>query len=249
MKKFTLLLLFIACTIITHAQFSFEGGLNMSNLDIKAAGTKVPTQYKAGGSFGMVGGIPFTDERHVYLEIGAFYQTDGAKVTTKPEWTFSLTSITFPINIEYKSGNRCGKRFFAGAGPYIRKNLTGSAYAITAGSNGTVTAGYTDLKIGTDIKATDIGFGINVGYLGRKHWYIRANYMIGTKDNLVSGNDENHVKQTTAGLTIGYVFRNCRIANGWSRRDRAEFSNHWRGIKKLHWSNKSTYHRPNGPGY
>jgi hypothetical protein len=247
MKKTYLLLLLVCYNVMSaHAQFSFEGGLNFSTLNIKANGDKVPTKFLTGASIGMVGGIPISDTRHVFLEIGAFYQTDGAKINTKPSsWNYTLSSMTFPINIEYKSGDKCSKRFFAGAGPYIRDNLSGSAYAID--ESGQVGTQLNTLVIGTDIKRIDFGLGINAGYLGKKHWYVRANYAQGLKDNLTNGNEKNYLKQATGGITLGYMFRGCRV-HDWSS-SRSGAGSHWRGLKKSRWSTRQRLHRANGPAY
>lgn len=238
-------MLFVVCAVSTvHAQFSFESGLNVSTLRIKVNDEKIPTKYILGGTFGIMGGIPLSDTRHVFLELGAMYQTNGAKINTKPDWDFILTGITFPINIEYKSGDKCSERFFVGAGPYIRTNLSGMAY--TFDRSGNLKTEYTNLVIGTDIKQIDMGLGLNFGYLGKKHWYIRANYAYGFKNNLEKGNEKTYLKQSTGGLTIGYVFRGCRKAR-FSFGSRSRDRNHWRGIKKLHWSRHERLYRSKGP--
>jgi len=245
MKRYALLISLMCMLCTAQAQFSFEGGLNASTLRIKANDSKVPTKYLLGATFGMMGGIPLSDARHVFLELGAMYQTNGAKINTKPDWEYLLSGITFPINIEYKSGDKCSKRFFAGAGPYIRANLSGTAY--TFDRNGTLKTEYTDLVIGTDIKRIDMGMGLNLGYLGKKHWYIRANYAYGFKNNLVRGNEKNYLKQSTGGLTVGYLFRGCRKIRYFVG-GRARNTNHWRGVKKLHWSRHERLYRYKGPG-
>jgi Outer membrane protein beta-barrel domain len=243
MKKNGLLLFFLAAVLSGHAQIGFEGGLNMANLNIKSYGTTFPSTYKAGASMGFMGDIRVGIKEHIYIEPGVYYQNDGAKMTSKPTWNYDVNSLTFPIFLEYKSGDRCNERFFAGIGPYFRYNINGYAAYNFSGISG----GGADLRMGTDFSNTDYGIGVNLGYIGRKHWFIKGNYLYGLANNLPNGDNKNYIKQATGGLTLGYMFRGCngrRLFGGGGGRGR----DHWRGVKKGRWSTKSIYHRPKGPG-
>jgi hypothetical protein len=242
MKKQTLLLLALACTTIAaHAQFGLEAGLNKANLSIKSNGTKIATKYKAGASFGIMADMALNDNHHLYFEPGAFFQNDGAKVGTNND-PFVLNCLTFPLNIEYKSGEKCSERFFIGAGPYIRDNISGSSTLNFSGS-GTTT---TDLVIGTDIQRFDFGLGFNAGYLGKKHWYIRVNYEQGLSNNIPNGDSKNSIKQSTGGITLGYMVRGCRHRS-WYESKGGSSNDHWRGLRKNRWSRHQIFHREKGP--
>ena len=240
--------MFVICSICSaYAQFGFEGGVNMANLSLKSNDLKIPTKFKAGPSFGIMADLALNDKHHIYFEPGVFYQSNGAKIDVKDPWDYSLTCITFPLNIEYKSGDKCSERFFCGAGPYIRENISGSAdYLNYFGSYGSST-GTTDLVIGTDIQRLDYGLGLNAGYLGKKHWYIRVNYAIGLSNDLPGGDDKNHIKQSNGGIALGFMVRGCRH-HSWYESRGGRGRDHWRGLKKNKWSRHQIFHREKGPG-
>ena len=244
MKKQTLLLLALACTVAAHAQFGFEAGVNMANLSIKSSGTKIATKYVAGASFGIIADMALNDQHHVYFEPGAFFQNDGAKVGVNKD-PIALNCLTFPLNIEYKSGDKCSERFFIGAGPYIRDNISGTSTASFVGTSGNIN-GTTDLVIGTDIQRFDFGLGFNAGYLGKKHWYIRVNYEQGFSNNIPNGDAKNSIKQSTGGITLGYMVRGCRHRS-WYESKGGGGTDHWRGLKKNKWSRHQIFHREKGP--
>lgn len=227
------------------AQFGFEGGLNMANLAIKSAGNTVPTKFKAGAAIGIVAGFSLTDANHFYFEPGVFYQMNGAKITSLPTGGYSINSVNIPLNIEYRWGEKCSARFFVGAGPYIADNISASYYFDAYGA---IPSSSKDLVIGTDIKKLDYGLGANFGYIGKKHLFFRAHYQVGLNNLYPVGNANNSLKQSSFGLTGGYLFRGCNRGNG-----RSGFGggggDHWRGLKKNRNSRKQYFRRPNGPGY
>lgn len=222
MKKTQLILLLITLfTKATHAQVGLEAGLNMANLAIESGGTKVSTKFRPGAAMGLFGDLRLDQNGHVYFEPGAYYQNDGAGLKGTPSGKYIINSANFPLNIEYKTGYKCGRRFFVGIGPYIGVNLNGSIdYNSANGINGSAT----ELVIGTSIKQIDYGFGVNLGYINRKHLFARLHYQLGLDNEVPSGDSKNYIKQSSAGLTIGYMIGGCRArsAFGGYRRHRGQ---------------------------
>jgi len=231
-KTFLLLLLFALFAHTLQAQIGFEAGLNMANLAIKSNGTKVATKYKAGAALGLFADIKLGDGGHMYFEPAAYYQNNGATIKGNPDYKYLINSADFPLSIEYKSGDKCSQRFFAGIGPYIGDNIIGS---------------YSIAYIGTVVQNYDFGIGLNAGFIGKKHLYIRARYLIGLDNEYPSGDSKNSIKQSSGGLTIGYMIRGCRSRSVFGGSHRHE-GNHWRGLKKNHWSTRQRFRTPPGPG-
>jgi len=230
----TLLILFLATA--AHAQFMFEGGLNYTNLNEKSGGTKLATKSKAGEAVGIAAGISLSPANHVYFEPGVYFASTGAKVPGPPNGTIQFNTINIPFNIEYKSGYRCGKRFFCGIGPYVAEIMGGSynydQYNGIPATSGTYTISPTN---GFNIKRYEVGIGANIGYLFKQNFFFRAHYQMGFTNLYAIDPSTNSLKQSAFGLTIGYAIRSCggRKGNGGFG---TRGNDHWRGIKKLKWS-------------
>lgn len=250
MKNTVSTILLIASIATTaNAQFAFEGGLNAANLSLKSGGTSLATQYRYGESIGICAGLALDDAQHIYFEPGLFFQANGAKVAGPPAREYVLNTINIPFNLEYKSGLRCGARWFFGAGPYICNILSGTYHVDAYGPLPAVDAAFVIAPTnGFDLKKYEVGAGLNFGYLSRKHFFLRAHYQMGFSNMLPNGDAQNSFKQQSGGLTIGYAIRGC---NKGSRH--GSFGNrgndHWRGIKKLKWSRHQYNWKPHGPGY
>jgi Outer membrane protein beta-barrel domain len=248
--KYTLFTLLLVATIATtsKAQFGFEGGVNFANLAIKSNGDKVKTTYKIGPSIGIVAGMHLDAAEHVYFEPGFFYQSNGAKVTGKPTGKYFINSISIPLNFEYRTGERCGERFIFGIGPYVADNLSGS-YKFDAYGPIQATSGTIKIQPETDyqLKQWEVGLGLSIGYLSKKHFFLRGHYQMGFTNLYPNADSKNSFKQSAFGLTIGYMIVRCnksRSYRGYGVRGR----DHWRGVKKNKWSTKQSWRRPNGPG-
>ena len=233
-----ILLLTLLLATAVQAQFMFEGGLNYTNLSIKSAGTSASTKFKAGEAIGIAAGFSLSNTDHVYFEPGVYFAATGAKISGPPTGQINLNTINIPLNIEYKSGYRCGKRFFCGAGLYLAEIMSGSynydAYNGEPATSGTYTISPTN---GFVLKKYEVGFGVNIGYLFRQNFFFRGHYQQGFTNMYAIDPNTNSFKQSAMGLTIGYVIRNCggnRGGGGFGSRG----NSHWRGIKKLKWSRK-----------
>ncbi len=200
-----------------EAQISFspEIGFNMATMSMKvndlASGSfKYNTGWKAGLAIGGVADIGITGS--IYFQPGLFYEMNGVKLTASyvnAGGVWNINTLTIPLNIEYKTGEKGGNRFFIGTGPYIGYNLSAS-YKIDAdpttgfpGSTGNMTIGN---RAGKDyIKPLDLGWGINTGYLLANGFYIRLHYQMGIT-NLNPYSDKYDVYKSSAyGVTLGYL--------------------------------------------
>ena len=232
MKKICLLLLLlITLKSAVHAQIGFEGGINFANLSIKENGEKLATKYLIGAALGMFADIRLGDGGHMYFEPGAYYHTNGAKVTGPPSWKYIIGAGSFPLDIEYKSGEKCGQRFFVGIGPYFGYNINNSSEIW-----------------GNYLENIDFGLGLNLGFIGKKHLYIRGRYQFGLRNELPNGDSKNSIKQQYGCITLGYMIRGCRRSNGYGGSG-GRSGNHWRGLRHSRWSTHEYRRRPPGPGY
>ena len=235
MKKIIIVILFIITAgKITYGQIAFESGLNMANLALKAGGTKVNTSFKPGFAFGVVADTRLS--QHIYFQPGAFYEMTGCKTTTDPKGSYYLNTVNVPLNIEYKTGEKCGRRFFAGAGPYVSYNISGN-YTTVAYDN--IPSTSTPITIGTgntsNIKAVDMGVGVNVGYILKNKLYARARYQQGLINLFPNGNSDNSIKSSEIGVTIGYIFGKC---NAYHVHYARSPGSHWRGMSKSKYSRR-----------
>ncbi len=245
-KIFTLLFIIVAVTA-AKGQVAFEMGLNMANLSIKEndratnKSVKVPTGFKPGFAGGFAADIALGE--HAYFQPGAFFEMMGCKLKTTPPGKYNINAITFPLNFEYKSGEKCGNRFFFGGGPYLSDNIGGSYEQDALGQLPAVS---TTLKIGSaspsTLKALDFGIGLNLGYQLKKRLYGRLHYQVGLA-NLVPGADGNNsLKSSAFGVTIGFLFGKCdnfKHIPGFGNRS----GTHWRGMSKSRYSRKIRHPR------
>ena len=237
MKNLGLTFLFVASMATTaSAQFGIEGGLNLANMAIKSVGNKVPTQFKTGGAFGLTTNIAFSD--HVYLEPGLFFDMNGCTITGPPKTYYTIYSVTIPLNIEYKSGEKCSSWFIAGIGPYIARNIGGDYYGDDVLG---IPIDNISLKFGSsktdNFKALDLGFGVNMGYIIKKHLFFRFHYQMGLVNLLPNGDNDNSVKTSALGVTIGCLFGGCRSRSGGNPFN-VRGGNHWRGLSEGRYSRR-----------
>jgi hypothetical protein len=235
MKKIYLaLIIAFTATCPAHAQLAIEGGLNMANMAFKVpTGFALATTYKAGAAMGIAVDMLLVD--HIYFQPGLFFEQAGATITSVPEGSYTINTVTIPLNVEYKTGEKCGARFFFGAGAYYAAYTGGSMHR-DAFQNFPATDG--NIQFGQAIKSADFGIGLNVGYQLKKHFYGRLHYQQGLT-NLGMTND---IKVTTSaiGATLGFLFGRCSGNRGNSAFGRSK-GNHWRGMSKSRYSTRPKY--------
>ena len=239
MRKFIFaLLLLVSAGTAAQAQISAETGLSMANLSFTAPNTSVSTSMKPGATFGLVADMRFGT--HIYFEPAVFYDMAGCKFST-PAGTYSISRMNIPVNIEYKSGIRCGNRLMVGVGLFFGNILAASYSKKVSGTEKDSTVVY---KIGSDntsdIKQLDLGFGFNIGYQLKQKFYFRASYQKGLANLYPNGGTDYSIKSSNIGLTVGYVFIRCKPRKGQDP-FRIQERDHWRGLSKGKYSRRLKY--------
>jgi len=247
MKNIGLTLLFVvSLATAANAQVGIEMGLNMANLAIKENGSTLKTKFKPGFGIGIPADLAVAP--HVYFEPGLFYEMTGAKIADVYTGKYRINTITVPLNIEIKTGEKCGNRFFIGIGPYIGYNVGGS---VTNDGDSNYNATSTTIKFDNaagDLKSIEFGAGLNFGFQLKIRLYARAHYQIGLTDLNATSDANNTLKSSAFGITVGYLFGRCdpyaRVAGfGTGAGD------HWRGMSKSKYSRKPRHMRNRAPGY
>ena len=188
-----------------NAQFAIgpEAGVNISNYTGFSGGQYLNTTIQTGVR---VGGVLQDPINHsFYIERGLFYVMNGYRMDV-PAGNASarVNTAELPLNLLYKfRENNGGDRIFIGFGPYLAFNLTGR-YKISDGS--------VDRKLSfgsdnaDDLKIVDFGAGINAGYQVGNGVFIRAHAQIGFVNLKPYGDENNAIRNTNYGVTIGYLF-------------------------------------------
>lgn len=204
MKKLILSLTAVSLfATASNAQLAIapELGLNLANMAFKTPSVTLNTSMKVGLAVGGVVDLGITD--NIYFQPGIFYLMNGCNYTGG---SYNVSTLQIPLNFEYKFGKDGGTRFFVGVGPYLGYNVGGKVKDDQLGSS--------SLKIGSakadangpgdDLKALDLGFGVNVGYLLTSGFYARAHYQMGLVNLDPNGDSNNTVTTSAVGITIGY---------------------------------------------
>lgn len=230
MKKIAFIILFlVSVTIAANAQFAFEGGLNMANMSLKVKGTSVGTGFKNAAAMGFVNDVEVGN--HVYFQHGLLYEMMGCKLTD-PKGEYTLHTIGFPLNLMYKSKNKCDKRFFIGAGLNLGYNISGS-YSTEADEKKNIPSTSGTLKFGSDapLKKVDLRTGLNFGYMLSRHFYFRVSYQFSIANLDKSESKDNVFKTSAIGIRLGYSLGRCRVISYATTFRRTE-NTHWRGMSK-----------------
>jgi len=200
MKKIILSLLSAGLIVnSSNAQIAIapELGVNLANMSI----TNTTTSMKAGLAVGGVVDFGFT--KNLYLQPGLFYLMNGCSFTGG---SMSVNTIEIPVNVEYKLGDEGSNRFFFGAGPYLGYNVGGTIKNGGQSASLKIGSAKADLNSsGDDIKALDLGIGVNIGYLLANGFYVRAHYQAGLT-NLDPSGGSSSIKTSAIGITVGYYF-------------------------------------------
>ncbi|MCD6010364.1 MAG: hypothetical protein K0Q79_226 [Flavipsychrobacter sp.] len=223
------LLVAILLGVVARAQFAIEGGVNMANMAIKANGNKLSSKFKNGAAGGCLLDMPLGD--HVYFQSGALYEMMGCKINQDPiKGEYTLHTIGIPLNLIYKTGQKCTNRLFIGAGLHLGYNLSGS-YTISGGGQ-YIDTSY-DLKFGSGeaLKKVDIGMGVNFGYMLTKRFYFRFRYHFSMANLNKSEDKDNSLRTSAIGLNLGFLFGRCR-AGGYADGFYLREGTHWRGMSK-----------------
>ncbi|PQJ10122.1 hypothetical protein CJD36_015610 [Flavipsychrobacter stenotrophus] len=207
MKKLICSLLCLCAVAYAHAQLSFgpEAGLQYTNYTGNTNGYNDDGKGRMGFRIGGVVEQPLS--QHFYFQPGLLYVRNGYKLDYGAT-TFigKISTLQLPVNIMFKAGKPGGERFFAGVGPYVAFNLAGTIKRTLYGNSETQKFRIGDDTYNDDIKRTDIGIGVNVGYQLVNGLFIRGHYQRGFVNLIPGGNEANSMFSTNAGVSVGYLF-------------------------------------------
>lgn len=211
MKKIILSFCFLATFVATQAQTTYGPmiGINFSNYTGKSGGVTQSTDMKIGGRIGGI--VDFGLSDNISLQPGIFYVMNGYKTSVLGiDVSASVNTIEVPINVEYKFGTPGGNRFFVGIGPYVGMNI-GGTIKVSGSFLGVSVSDSKSIRIGSDtssadMKALDMGLGLNVGYQLSQGWIVKAHYQMGFMNLMPSGDENNSMKNYNFGVSVGYLF-------------------------------------------
>lgn len=140
--------------------------------------------------------------------LGGTYATYNNKVR--------VNYLELPLNFQLKFGRPRRGQFFIGAGPYVAFAIGGEVKErrTLRENNGTpivTTSDQYDLEIGDnaqrdDIKGTDAGLNLNLGFQAPRGFFIRGNSGIGLTNIVPGGGDDYTWKNLSMSLTVGMLF-------------------------------------------
>ncbi len=211
-----LLLMLLAVTSV-NAQIGFESGLNMTNLKFKQTSYPIRTTSRKATALGM--NIELKLEPHLYFQTGFFLEGSGCKFTTKPTGEYFFIGVRTPLNLVYKTGEKCGNRFFFGLGPYLTRYIFAEHDEISP---------VITFTPGIELRPLDFGFGVMTGVNLKKHIYFRAHYQFGA--TVINPSGDGLMKPSAIGLTIGYLFGKCSHNSAKDIFYRPK-DDHWRGLR------------------
>lgn len=181
-------------------------------------------KMKAGLKIGGIVDIGFN--RMVSFQPGLFYSMKGTKESYSYNVagnsrvyvnnTYKINYLEIPMNLQLKFGRPHMGQFFIGAGPYVAFAIGGeleskSHIKDAFGNNTEYDDQDYDLEIGNDandddIKGTDAGVNLNLGFMAPRGFFLRANLGIGLA-NIEPGGDENYsARNLSTSLTAGFLF-------------------------------------------
>ncbi len=236
MKNITVtLFLVIAMATVSKAQFAIEAGLNMSKLTLKDQGTTYANQFKKGAAIGMLADL-YVDNK-VYLEPGVFAEMAGAQMPNH-EGDYEINTTNVQLDLEYKTGDKCGSRFFAGGGPTIIYIASGFLDYGPYDHGANIGPTRSD-----DLKKRGLGLNGNIGFIPKKHFYVRARFLMSLSNMKPLGNKDNKVVPMEAGLNLGWFFSRCKPRKERYGSTSVRKPNHWRGLSKGVYSRRVRYPR------
>ena len=124
--------------------------------------------------------------------------------------------LEIPLNLQLKFGRPYRGQFFIGGGPYLAFAIGGEIDARETlrtdnGNSIVLVDDEYDLEIGDDefdddIKGSDAGINLNLGFMAPRGFFVRGNTGIGLANILPGGNDDYDWKNFSLSLTVGMLF-------------------------------------------
>lgn len=207
-----------------HIKIGPEIGINWTKFNVDQPGID-QDDYKslAGLKIGGIADIRF--DRMFSIQPGLFFSQKGSKekytdfggaTNTYHNNKIRVNYLEIPLNFQLRFGHPYRGQFFIGAGPYLAFAVGGE---ITTKTTVRDDDGFTidasndsyDLEIGDDdfnddVKGTDAGLNLNLGFMAPRGFFIRGNAGIGLSNILPGGDDDYSVRNLSAGLSIGFLF-------------------------------------------
>ena len=180
----------------TETRFGIKAGVNMATIEIDddSQSNEVNTNNKTSFHAGLFVNIPLGDRLAFQPEV--VYSGQGSKVsysndplpgTTKAEWDFHYVNIPLMLQAKVTSG------LFFEAGPQI-------GFLLKAEQD----EPEVDLK--EQMKKTDFGAGVGLGYLSRIGLGLNARYNFGFSNIYDADADDDEGKLKNRVLNIGLVY-------------------------------------------
>jgi len=189
--------------------FGVRGGLNFQNMVGKSGGVSLEQDIALRYHLGVDVAVPVVPD--FYIRSGLFLTTKGAREeATVPligtmELSTSITYLQVPINLLYKPALGGGNLILA-FGPYLGYAVGGSVKSTVAGEESSEDLSFGNDAATDDLKPFEMGAGISAGYMLGNGVYFQFNTQLGLSNLVIDGNENNSVKNSGFGFSVGYQF-------------------------------------------
>jgi len=180
-------------------------------------------RMRAGLKVGGIVDIGF--DRMFSFQPGLYFNQKGARdkfsvpVPGGREYSNNKIRVNYleiPLNFQLKFGRPYRGQFFIGAGPYFAFAISGDVdikrtVRYDNGTSVVLADDDYDLEIGNnerddDIKGSDAGINLNLGFMAPRGFFIRGNSGIGLANVLPGGNNDYSWRNFSLSLTAGFLF-------------------------------------------
>jgi hypothetical protein len=223
--KTSMVAAFILMMGTASAQISFFGraGLNLNDLVLIDGDGKTVDLYKTGIGMQIGGGMNYSINDKMGVEVGLGYSQRGASLENSRDYAPGITETTtgamtlhyldLPVSFVFSSEVGSGKLNF-GVGPKFGIGLVGKNKFVTKVTNmGTTqeTTTEVDLTFGSgdndDFKALDLGFGTTVSY-EISNFHFGVQYYYGLTNHVTNSMWLESMTQNMSSIIVGYKFGN-----------------------------------------
>ena len=222
--KTSMVAAFIMVMGSANAQISFFGraGLNLNDLVLIDGDGKTVDLYKTGIGMQIGGGMNYSINDKMGVEVGLGYSQRGASfentmdiggITATTTGSMTLHYLDLPVSFVLSSEVGSGKLNF-GVGPKFGIGLGGKNKFVTKVTNMGQTQESTtedDLTFGSgdndDFKTLDLSFGTSVSYeISNFHFGVQYYYCL--TNHVTNPTSKESVSQNMSSIIVGYKFGN-----------------------------------------
>jgi len=222
--KTSLVAAFIMVMGSASAQISFFGraGLNLNDLVLTDGDGKTVDLYKTGIGMQIGGGMNYSINDKMGVEVGLGYSQRGASfensmdvggITATTTGSMTLHYLDLPVSFVFSSEAGSGK-LNVGVGPKFGIGLSGKNKSTTKVTNMGTTQESTledDLTFGSgdnnDFKTLDLSFGTSVSY-EISNFHFGVQYYYGLTNHITNPTSKESVSQNMSSIIVGYKFGN-----------------------------------------